>query len=54
MTESSGRITGDGRKRIWKEVTMSLSEVVYQHLPGGNEENNEKFSTKMIGLRAEI
>jgi hypothetical protein len=54
MTESSGTITGDELKRIWKEVTMSLSEVVYQYLPGGNEENNEKLSTKKTGLRFEL
>jgi hypothetical protein len=36
------------------EVVISLFEIVYLYLPGGNEENNEKISTKMIGLRAEI
>jgi hypothetical protein len=54
MTESSGRITGDEPKRIWKEVTVSLSEVVYPYLPGGNEENNKNLSTKIIDLRAKI
>jgi hypothetical protein len=33
---------------------MSLSEVVYPYLPGVNEENNEKLSTKIMDLRAEI
>jgi hypothetical protein len=34
------------------DVAMSLFEIVYLYLPGGNEENNEKLSTKIIGLRA--
>lgn len=54
MAESSGRIAGDELERIWNEVTVSLSKVVYLYLPGGNETNNEKLSTKMIDLRAEI
>jgi hypothetical protein len=54
MKELSGRITGDEPERIWKKVTMSLSEVVYPYLPGGNKENNEKLSTKIIDLRAKI
>jgi len=54
MTDSSGRITGDDLKRIWKKVKMSLCEVVYLYLPICNEENNENISTKIIYLRAEI
>jgi len=54
MTELNGRTNGDELERIWKEVTVSLSKVVYLYLPGGNEGNNEKLSTKIIDLRAEI
>jgi hypothetical protein len=35
-------IVNNELERMWKEVVMSLFEVLYRYLLGGTEENHEK------------
>jgi hypothetical protein len=30
-------------ERVWKEVVVAKFKILFQHLPGGTEENHEKL-----------
>jgi hypothetical protein len=38
-------------ERMWKEVVVTCFKVLYRHLPGGTEKNDEKPLFMIAGLR---
>jgi hypothetical protein len=38
-------------ERMWKEAVVTCFKVLYRHLPGGTEKNDENPLVRIAGLR---
>jgi hypothetical protein len=41
-------------ERWWKEVAMAQFEILFQHLPGGTEENQDQPPVRKARITAKI